>query len=433
MKRKWHSAYGHLIFSIHFLGMLFLLNACQPERGKGLEILNRLEQKEIAQRQFNFEKDSGFYNELYQYLYESNRTFIEYLDSLEYISQKTNRHTGVTYLVGETGVGKSLFSRIIKSRFGIRFLRLPMHQLAREKYSDYFDRKAELTDMAGDTTLSWLLDVKIKRQINFTDFLRIAEFREFLSSDKIFLVVDELDELHPDSRQLILSLIDEFAQINNTLRTFRFIHVFVLGKQELFHEYLKGRKLNGQRFEIYPPIYTSGHDLNVLKMDYETYFDQNIPATAIEDVKVLFRANPFLIPTMNNLFRSNFMISEAGVLKDWDEVSIKNVLFERTLERIQDTHQRPGPGNELYVRALQQVAIKYINKIDDQGNFEVSKTDTVRFRMDEKYWAFNVLELISNSGLIRIDLSNTEQNRMRFQPIWLHRYLVENEWSEMSI
>jgi hypothetical protein len=82
---------------------------------------------------------------------------------------------------------------------------------------------------------------------------------------------------------------------------------------------------------------------------------------------------------------------------------------------------------DLYLRLLEGVAVKYLNerKVDQQGCFAVRAGDTITVAYEQSELTFPVKRILNRSGLIFVDPRQTNGSNYRYEPIWLHRLLVE--------
>ena len=132
----------------------------------------------------------------------------------------------------------------------------------------------------------------------------------------------------------------------------------------------------------------------------------------IEDV--LFDLYPTNTPPARHLARSS-------------QNQVKRWIFEELLQRNEDSHDRPtstadgrGAG---YVRALRQIARKYAGGVGDDGFFMLEAGGEVEIggvTLPER-------KVLERSGLIDMRPAKSSRDASyRFEPQWLHRYLVQS-------
>jgi hypothetical protein len=100
------------------------------------------------------------------------------------------------------------------------------------------------------------------------------------------------------------------------------------------------------------------------------------------------------------------------------------------LDRANKKHARPSyikPSNlEQYIDALEFLAVKY-TIVDNKGYFSVQPTDFIEFSSSSTKQNFkvNVASLLNRSGLITLEPFNDKSMKYRFEPLWLHDYLIK--------
>ena len=94
-----------------------------------------------------------------------------------------------------------------------------------------------------------------------------------------------------------------------------------------------------------------------------------------------------------------------------------------------------------------QIAVKYLNDLNDDGYFEVDVSDNVLVlnrpkkkhvdvfgdisNCSEETLAFNIQQSLEFSGIIDIVPINENVKRYRFRPFWVHGFLVESRNSRI--
>jgi hypothetical protein len=293
-----------------------------------------------------------------------------------------------------------------------------------------------------------------------------------------FVVIDSLDELHPDDYVKTLEQVEQFAFSPNR----HFVHVVVFGRPCAFVDYWRSRASGVERerdlqlFLLNPPQLRTTGDLLVSSWNYCTWkFAAHCSrgkdtTTALSLAKfarwsdadfirsgefgdICYKANDELnatmrdtliqyakryrvvVPLLHNL-AGNSILREIVAHRvrhgrPYNEREIMDAYFEAWLERDYQSDGRPSlrhPDHvDLYLQLLQRVAIRYAQpgRIDQQGYFSVSATDQIRIVYDGRRLAFPIQRILDRSGLKHIDPREIGERRYRFEPIWMHRYLVE--------
>jgi len=108
------------------------------------------------------------------------------------------------------------------------------------------------------------------------------------------------------------------------------------------------------------------------------------------------------------------------------------------MERDSKSNNRPSvaqPENlDLYLQLLQQAAVKPFveNKLDGEGYFDVPSDQVIAINWRGQQLSFPVQRVLDRSGLKIDDPRQTGTPRYRFEPIWLHRLLVEMHNERLS-
>jgi hypothetical protein len=94
-----------------------------------------------------------------------------------------------------------------------------------------------------------------------------------------------------------------------------------------------------------------------------------------------------------------------------------------------DSHSRPGTESSLnaaYRRALEEVAVRYAEEINDSGVFTVTSEDTVPVSADDGslLGEVRVRTLLNHSGVAFLTTRATT-TRYHFDPFWVHSHLIE--------
>jgi hypothetical protein len=291
-----------------------------------------------------------------------------------------------------------------------------------------------------------------------------------------FVVVDSLDEVHPNDYAFVLSELERFALHSDR----EFIHVVVFGRPLAFRDYWSDRRARGLPYGLSghvlnPPDFRTTGDLRVSTWnydcwkfglsrvdgtgeahpmsfeDFQRWCDKDF-ATVGEFANVSYKENRSIRPEVRdelerwaaqhrvvtavlpNLAGNSIAreIVEADVEcgKAFDERRFMEAFFARWLERDSKTDNRPSrvkPDHlDLYLKLLEAVAIKYIDegRLSPLGYFEVNDDDRVFVQHGDYDVSVPVRRLLNRSGLVNMDAVQAVTQRYRFEPFWIHRHLV---------
>ena len=65
------------------------------------------------------------------------------------------------------------------------------------------------------------------------------------------------------------------------------------------------------------------------------------------------------------------------------------------------------------------------HRLNDQGYFAPHAGETINVVHEGREYTFPVQQVLERSGLIYVDALQTERPTYRFEPLWVHRALLE--------
>lgn len=375
----------------------------------------------------------------------------------------------VTLIAGDAGVGKTFLKKKVFSesydpsqvcRFDIRDL------YEDERSRDHVIEKPDL--YCRDAVLCSLPAIRDKNWRGLYDYLS--------QQSASFYVIDSLDEVHPDDYVSLLEQVDRFAFEPHR----KFVHVVVLGRGIAFRDYWekKSGHFSTARLNLYmlePPNFLTTGDWSVSTwnyhrfahklrwkskpdtefslQDFQQWSAQNFARTGrFEDVactpnnaidarcesalKRLVIEQRYPQSPLRNLAGNGILreIVDQHVREGipLDEQAFKKVYFEKWLVRDTKCAQRPSASDpehlELYLRLLEDLAAKVLRegRVDDYGFFALHEDDVIEYDHEGRRLSFPAHRIINRSGLKHLDPRTPGDSRYRFEPIWMHRMLVES-------
>jgi len=375
----------------------------------------------------------------------------------------------LTLVAGAAGVGKTFLKREVFSKA------FPAGEICKLDLRELYDQwaaqgiTADKPDLAsGSLAINHLKTVVDKSR---------ARIREHLEAhDASFYVIDSLDEIHPDDYAWVLEQIEEFVRGDR-----RFVHAAVFGRGFAFREFWNGRRASRRTddVELYvlnPPAFRTLGDLCVSSWNYHVWRyklkwapDAKASAAMPLDAYAAWaksgfaRTGPFRSITCEN---NDDMCAEVqDALADWaarsrvvcsmlynlagnsivrdivrretllghayDERHVAEAYLDAWLARESRSHDRPSLEKpqylDLYLMLLERTAVKYLKDgaVDDQGYFPVREGDAITVRYGGRDRTFPVRRILDRSGLIVTNPCDPSPARYRFEPIWMHRLLVQ--------
>jgi hypothetical protein len=412
------------------------------------------------------------YDTLPAYYWAANRELRERLENARsvYEAESSRPYRALTLVAGAAGVGKSFFKDVVfrKDYPADAVCKFDIKEL----YSDWqaegktFD-KPDLHD--GPVVLSRLLS---QSQPQRQDLLRFLE-----SKPAAFFVIDSLDEIHPDDYVAVLEQIEQFA-----LRGDRdFVHVVVFGRSLAFGDYWRGRSSPASvespaLFVLNPPVFRTTGDLLVSSWNYHTWkyklkwapdggelallplaayaewseqgFPRSGPFASLTDppndsltprvrdtVSAWAQSQRLVGSALYNLAGNSLVreFAEQSVRegRPFDEPSFMAAYLQKWLERETASENRPSARQpeylDLYLRLLQGAAVQVLaeGRVDDNGCFAVAESDVLEIDDGGRRLVFPVKKVLDHSGLKHFDPRQAAAPRYHFEPIWMHRLLVE--------
>lgn len=419
------------------------------------------------------------HDSLPNYYWAANSDLRRHLDALEAAHRDLDDEAiqGVTLVAGTAGVGKTFIKKglftedSIESsveKFDIRdwYVAFQAQGLAQPQADIVHDGQV----------MSQLLKLSVEG--------RQAFVRRLSTLEKPFLIMDSLDEVHPDDYLYLLETLQEFV----SKRQGAVRHAFVFGRPLVFREYwhqcCSAERVQGLScFVLHPPNFVSFGDLRVSSWNYHCWkyklcmvdaegaetdlplanyeqwceagftregsfenlrhaANQSMRPEVNETLEMWASTYPSVAAVLTNLAGNSMVreIVEDAVARkvDYSEKQFKEEFFAKWLERDTLSGDRPSrlkPRElDLYVKLLEAVAVQYADQAiaSTDGFFEVAPTDNAVVEHDGQSVSVEVERLLNRSGLVNLDAQRPGDARYRFEPIWFHRWLIEKHVERAS-
>ncbi|MFC1764760.1 hypothetical protein ACFL6U_22155 [Planctomycetota bacterium] len=343
---------------------------------------------------------------------------------------RSGKHTtGATYVAGSSGVGKS---------FIISQLGLPHPETAGPiKLSEVFNKYSpDLQSLDGIDTFNSLPS---------TDSFSLLDLLDtHNATGKVFVLLDDLDEVHPDTALNILKSIEAYVQAPDNPST----HFMVFGRPEAFGPWLTSAdrtltdSVTDQPILLFGPDYQTTGDLDFRCQQYYQWKYQvdgeHIPVGLCERFRAQLRRYPFLKSTIRPLSAGNFVlddviVSHANTAPQKSIQEIREGLFHNFLARNATSHNRPGADDNIYTSLLEKAAVFPLlnhRTLSPRGAFEVLATDTLDYHDPQGIKrTVRLQDVLSRAGVALLDPSDPPHTRYRFEPLWVHAHLIE-KWNQ---
>jgi hypothetical protein len=272
--------------------------------------------------------------------------------------------------------------------------------------------------------------------------------------DQCILLIDSIDEIHPDSAKSLLTRLDDYIkerqEEDGRLGKRGFLRIFVIGRPEGFTEYYRiprGGVPKRAPVRLSEPCFHSYDDLvcaarSVVQFNMFGGWDdpadehdiKNMTKKAIE----FATEHPWLQESFCNLSGLGDLIRFSNVYTGCvtppcslkDEYELKEIFFESLLARERDIHNRPTSRSQEYILLLEEIACRFArcHQIDSNGYFMVTPNDFVEInvKVDKHVQCVSYLAeaVLNRSGLVDLD-SLDRFPRYRFYPTWVREHLLE--------
>ena len=383
-------------------------------------------------------------------------------------------HQRMVLVAGPAGVGKTFIKRGVYDG-------LPEDALwkfdARELFGEYHklgcsENVADLRD--GNTVFNEMLSLTPAGRERFC--------AEVLKCTASFVVVDSLDEIHPRDYVFVLQTLEKLVQESR-----RFSQVVVFGRPFCFEAYwqlhqrganvgsdaVRGFMLRKPEFRTTGDIEVSNWNFDSWKFglcrkastakqvfcfeDYQQWcrqgyscegefsdivFDANQHMT-VESRQLLNRwisEQPTVAAVIANLAANgmvrDILVEQLQSGQEFEERRFMEQFLARWLKRDTRSDDRPSqvkPENlDLYLRLLENVASNYAQSVQADGYFPVSTDDQVKVAFQGRNLTVSVKELLNRSGLVTAQPFGDGKGKVRFEPLWLHRFLISKHASRAA-
>jgi hypothetical protein len=266
---------------------------------------------------------------------------------------------------------------------------------------------------------------------------------------RLILIIDSIDEIHPDSARSLLVRIDDYIKEREEEgREGGFLRVFVLGRPEGFTDYyritqggvyktrpvkLVGPKLKEQ--DKRDAVRSAARFVLGAKAGEADEAVDNMTNNTLKFINSYNGPSKWLDESFENIAALNDLVKVANdvqgttLRKAEFDFELKEIFFQSLLARARASHNRPLWQTEKYVELLVKIANRYDSRKDKNGCFLVTPTDSVEIRVTDGRGTHNlsycVESVLNRSGVAEIDSPNLYVPRYRFYPPWLHQHLVD--------
>jgi len=366
---------------------------------------------------------------------EANKEFLDH-----YVSSPPGKNDGSSpdlgYLMGPAGAGKSTLTQSLRGPNSC-YVKLS-DEFTKGKSAHYSVPKEDLK--VGDT-VNKLPGLADQKQFSLIEILTNARCCR-AGACKSLAILDDLDELHPDLSKYLLQVIE--TDVQSQPRSSLPKQILVVGRPEGFFYYFTERTRTPDPkisyFTLKLPKYLSQGDLKVLysgAIDRRKDRDLDTPASPAESQSVFINLIPsegWLSYTISQLAYADFVTEYVLMKKKEGGRKLRDQLFDNILFYNSQSHHRPQTGNPVYVNLLEDIAVHYVDDaVKNNGYFDVPFEASIPVfsghQNKTQIGTLSIQEVLNRSGVAYLDAATLRTPRYRFQPRWLHAYLVQR-WNE---
>ena len=275
-------------------------------------------------------------------------------------------------------------------------------------------------------------------QMSFIAGFKDEEFFKAFDTAPLVLI-DDLDEIHPDSVPGLLDKLAEYVSKPNAST-----QILVFGRPEAFAAFYRATNAtNRDRLsppvELFPPAYGTQHEFELLAMDWAEYARRkkglhiNNPQEIGQRLYQYAQRWSWVFESVHELYLGNFLCESLRQHPTWTEKELKKHVVDEVFDRANRTHNRPAFNHALYRDLILDIAAGSADKTDPQtGFFEVQNWS---IRVPWKVGATDdilVERVLGLSGVAKLSPANYENESWKFEPRWLQEYFLQ-EYNEHQL
>ena len=375
-----------------------------------------------------------------------NQPIFDHLNKLREDYQSGKEHKGITYVYGDPGVGKTFLVRnylsglLSKEASCVVKLGEVFSAAAAGKREFEVIQRPDVFTLDGRISLGKLPAIADPGKFQIETFLSESGCAH---EDALvpLIIIDDIDETHPDSSRLILRLLDKLILDGREPKA-DFQHVIVVGGSEGFTSWYRDPKRHGgiskflNVFKLSGPVYSSTGDIGVLvtnlfifkkgKEAWQRALRNGTAALLIKQYLRDVRQHRFLTYSIRALATATYISDRSDTSANDTEFELKEFLVDEMLRRSTSIYGRPDPLDDSYRRVLEVIASRYANRLDPDGFFVVNLEDTVPLTTQQgDKGEVRVRDVLNRSGIAITVPESHSTTSYRFEPVWIQAHLIE--------
>lgn len=412
----------------------------KPTRKVSTKYLKRIERKLESQYQSQALGKARFEDNK-QHYFQENTALTKRLNEIKNAANANGNFASLTYVTAPAGSGKSWIGLgLCKSVLGKNVKIISLRNL--------FVRSNQATGIKvrkiADLTMRDSKQGKVT--VSKMPYFRLDSIQQLFAlthiSKERFVVIDDLDEVHPTVADNILKALEDHYCASEH----KPISFIVFGRPEAYYAHLTHthRTLLSRdvpMVALKTPIYRNKAELRVRYNNWakrklladslrEKVFEMSLQYLAKYKYLVLSFKNAASSDKFYDYIQAMCTSGNASIRWSQEEAKMKHQLVDLALKRNQETHGRPeatGLLSNEYMAMLAKVAAHYTKSIDkDNGWFNVPSREELTVNMaNNQTLKFNAREVLNRSGFINIKPVSSNAIHYKFEVFWMHRYFVD--------
>ncbi|WP_271765922.1 hypothetical protein [Aquimarina algiphila] len=390
-----------------------------------------------------------------EHIKKSNVDFTSFLKEFNDSLTLNPKYKGIAYVTASAGFGKSYFTKKWLSE------ELTGKNIGKIKVRKDFVCKEQESKCYADS-LGYIISKKpdliaVSKNGNekllgylYTYKFNLDSIIQFYKYDKQIdvIMVDDLDEVSESTTNRYLK---EFEDIIEKEKYSDINLIVFLSRPEALVNYLSNTYRKCPKVDmiygleqkvLQKPIFATSNQIRDRVNNWADWYQEEKLGRLIdhternqifEQILSLYKSYDFIKLQLQIQSNSDFLF--RGILKNridenTNENEIKTILFNTMVGRNSDSHLRPMlDSNEgaIYMTFLEEIVL---NKIDideieeKNGWFKVDNNETVSINLGGIVYTTTVKSLLNRSGLITIDPIDDKYSKYRFEPFWIHEYIL---------
>ncbi|MFL9458662.1 MULTISPECIES: ATP-binding protein [Nostocales] len=343
------------------------------------------------------------------------------------------------FVYGSAGSGKSQVAKALKVGDSVALIELSELRYNRKEKIIHPMTQLEPDLIIGSVLVSQMADFrKEEKEKEFIQLLNDIAKKDV--GDNTSIIIDGLDELHPNSSIYLLRVAREYIAKHSKK------NIIFVGRGEAFRDYVEQYtdSKNYKDIEVKPLYLNNSQLLKWYIAEFLAFpeweknpdFVPNVQEveTLFNEINDVVQQKPELRHFLQTTEPVNVLLRSARN-KRYDVDEISSLVFKELLNRNTKTHNRPSTeltteAAQLYHKALIQ-ASRTLNskKRSNDGTVTamVNKLDTLKVQHNQHCLEVEVYKVLNRSGVVNLNPFKENQLEYTFQPLTIQKFMAKRE------